>query len=194
MKLYYSPGACSLADHIALHEAGLAFDLVRVDLKTRKTADGADYMAINSKGYVPALMLDDGDVVTENIAILDWISHRAPALAPEGVLAHTRLLSMLAFISTELHKSFAPFFKGSDDAAKEAAAQTLAKRFGWIAGEMRGNWLFGDRFTVADAYLFVMLTWAEKFDLAVPDTLATYRERVRQRDAVRTAMTHEGLI
>ena len=194
MKLYYSPGACSLADHIALHEAGLAHELVKVDLKAKTTADGGDYTAINPKGYVPALTLDDaGGTLTENIAILDYIAGQAPQLMPQGTLAHTRLLETLAFISTELHKSFGPFFQGGGDAEKQKAADKIAQRLDYLAGNMPGDYLFGDSFTVADAYLFVMLMWAKKFELAVPEPLPAYFDRVRARAGVQGALEMEGL-
>ena len=112
MKLYYAPGACSLADHIALHAAGMGFEHEKVDLKTKRTESGADFTAINAKGYVPALTLDSGETLTENIAILDWIAHQDTALKPSEPMGHTHLLMTLAFISTEVHKSFKPFFAG----------------------------------------------------------------------------------
>lgn len=193
MKLYYAPGACSLADHIALHEAGLQFDHIKVDLKTKKTETGDDYTAINPKGYVPALTLDSGETVTENIAILDWIAHQAPALKSDGALGHTRLLETLAYISTELHKSFAPFFAGGSDEEKKKAADKIGKRLGLLADNLDGDYLFGSQVSVADAYLFVMLLWAGKNDLALPDRLTAFRDRMMARDAVKTAMKHEGL-
>lgn len=193
MKLYYAPGACSLADHIALREAGLAFDLVRVDLKAHRTADGDDYHAVNPKGYVPALTLDDGETLTENIAILDWVAAQSPTLRPGGERGRTHLLEALAFISTELHKGFAPFFKGASDADKAKAADLLGKRFEWIAGQLKGDYLFGDTFSVADAYLFTMLTWADRMDVAVPDALRAYRSRVSGREAVGEALVAEGI-
>ena len=193
MKLYYYPGACSLADHIALHEAGLAFDHVKVDLKAKTTENGDDYLTINPKGYVPALTIDDGETITENIAILDWIAHQSPDLKPGGAMGHTHLMEMLAFISTELHKSFSPFFQGAGEDEKRKAGEKIAKRFEWIADQFRGDYLFGDTVSVADAYLFTMLLWAKKFEQEVPDTLVAFAERMKARDAVRTAMEHEGL-
>ncbi|HWF00707.1 MAG TPA: glutathione S-transferase N-terminal domain-containing protein, partial [Caulobacteraceae bacterium] len=121
MKLYYSPGACSLADHIALHEAGLAFEHERVDLKSKRTEGGEDYAQINPKGYVPALTLDSGETLSENVAILDWIAHQDTALKPSGPLGHTRLLEALAYISTEIHKGFKPFFSGGSGEEKTKA-------------------------------------------------------------------------
>jgi glutathione S-transferase len=193
MKLYLAPGACSLADHIALHEAGLEFDRVKVDLKTGLTEDGRDYARINPKGYVPALEFDDGDLLTENIAILSMIADKAPDLLPTGPLGRFRLLEMLAFISTEIHKAFKPFFKPDATAAeKAAAADQLAKRFAYLAGQMKGDYLFG-KFTVADPYLFVMCLWAQKNGVALPDPLPAFVTRMKARPAVRLALEHEGL-
>ena len=194
MKLYYSPGACSLADHIALHEAGLAFEHEKVDLKAKKTEHGQDYTAINPKGYVPALTLDDGEMLSENIAILDWIAQQAPALAPSGAMGRTHLLEALAFISTELHKSFKPFFSGGSDEEKAKAGETIGKRLDYLSNTMAGDYLFGADVSVADCYLFVMLLWAGKNGLTVPAKLDEFRERMMARDGVRKAMTHEGLI
>lgn len=194
MRLYYSPGACSLADHIALHEAGFDFARTRVDLKTHTTELGDDYYALNPKGYVPALELDSGELLTENIAILDWIAQQRPDLAPSGPMGRTHLLEKLAFISTEIHKGFKPFFAGGSDAEKAKAADLLGKRFGQIAEMMAGDYLFGANPSVADAYLFVMLTWADKNAVQVPDKLTAFRERMLQREAVHTALAHEGLL
>ncbi len=194
MKLYFSPGACSLADHIALHEAGLSFDHEKVDLKAKRTESGEDFTAINPKGYVPALVLDSGELLTENIAILDWIAHRDSALKPSGALGHTHLLEALAFISTEIHKSFKPFFSGGSDADKAKAGETISTRLGYLADTMQGDFLFGADISVADCYLFVMLLWAKKNELTVPSALNAFRERMTARPAVQQAMTHEGLI
>jgi glutathione S-transferase len=193
MKLYYVPGACSLSDHIALHEAGLDATFEKVDLKTRTTQTGADYLAINPKGYVPALVLDDGEIVTENIAILSWIAAQAPALAPTGPLAATRLLEALAYISTEVHHGFKPFVHGGSKEDRAKAADATFKRFELIAKSLVGPYLFGSRFTVADCYLFVMLTWARRLDVSVPPALAQYFERVMEREAVRRSLAEEGL-
>lgn len=194
MKLYYAPGACSLADHIALHEAGLPFEHERVDLKAKRTESGADYTRINPKGYVPALTLDSGETLSENIAILDWIAHQHEALKPSGPLGHARLLEALAYISTEIHKGFKPFFSGAGAEEKAKAGEAILKRMGYLAETMRGPFLFGDDLSVADAYLFVMLLWARRNGLDVPEKLAALRERMMERPAVKTAMKHEGLI
>ena len=192
MKLYFAPGACSLADHIALHEAGVAFDRVKVDLKTKRTEDGRDFNQINPKGYVPTLELDDGQVLTENIAILSVVAERTPQLGLEG--GPFRLLEMLSFISTEIHKGFKPLFKpDATPAEKQAAGELLAKRFGYLAQRMEGGYLFGNRFTVADAYLFVMCLWAQKNGLDLPAPLPAFVTRMKARPAVRLALEHEGL-
>jgi len=194
MKLYYSPGACSLADHIALHEAGLSFEHEKVDLRAKTTESGADFTAINPKGYVPALTLDSGETLSENIAILDWITQQAPRLAPGGTMGRTRLLEMLAYISTEIHKSFKPFFAGGSDDDKAKAGAMITKRMDYLSERLDGDYLFGAKMSVADAYLFVMTLWAGKVGVTVPAKVAALRDRMMARPAVRTAMTHEGLM
>jgi glutathione S-transferase len=193
MKLYYAKGACSLADRIALHEAGLAAAFERVDLKSKRTETGADFLAINPKGYVPALVLDDGEIVTENIAVLSWIAGQAPELVPAGHLGQTRLLEALAFISTELHHGFKPFFHGARDAERAEAADGVVRRLNLIVRTLGDPYLFGARFTAADAYLFVMLKWATRFDVAIPEPLTRYFQRVMARESVREALAEEGL-
>ncbi len=194
MILYYSPGACSLADHIALHEAGISFDRVKVDLKSHTTEDGRDFIQINPKGYVPALDIGADKPLTENIAILSWIADQKPALAPAGELGRYRLIETLAFISTEIHKGFKPFFMpNATEAEKTKAGDAIAQRLGLIAGQMQGDYLFGDAFGVADAYLFVMLMWSGKNGVQVPAPLAAFAERMKAREAVRLALQHEGL-
>jgi len=193
MKLYYSPGACSLASHIALLEAGLAFELERVDLKTKQTESGADFNVINTKGYVPALVLDSGDVVTENIAVLDWIATQAPTLGLNGPLGRTQLLEELAYISTEIHKSFKPFFVGASEEDKARANQYINKRMRWLADRKVGKYLFGNEPTVADFYLFVMLRWAAKFNIAVPEGLVALQARMSERPNVQSAIEFEEM-
>ena len=194
MKLYYSPGACSLADHIALHEANLTFDHEKVDLKAKRTESGTDYLTINPKGYVPALTIDSGETLTENVAILDWIAHQDSALRPSGPMAHTHLLQALAYISTEIHKSFKPFFAGASDEEKAKAGELIQKRMRYLDERMQGDFLFGTTISVADAYLFVMTLWAKKSGVDVPPKLAALRDRMMERPAVQKAMKHEGLI
>jgi glutathione S-transferase len=192
MKLYFSPGACSLAAHIALHESKVKFDRIKVDLKTKKTADGQDYEKINPKGYVPALALDDGAVLTENVAILSWIADQNPELAPKSDnLGRYRLLEMLAFISTEVHKQFKPFFSSGSDEAKKAARGQLEKRFAYIKERMKGDFLF-ERFSVADCYLFVMLSWANGPAVGVNHGLEAYFNKIKSRPAVQMALKHEA--
>ena len=194
MKLYYAPGACSLADHIALHEAGLTLDHEKVDLKARRTEGGADFSTVNAKGYVPALTLDSGETLSENIAILDWIAHQDSRLAPSGPMGHTHLLEALAFISTEIHKSFKPFFAGGSEGEKAKAGEMIGKRMGYLADTLKGDYLFGSAVSVADFYLFVMLLWAKKFDVEPPAPLAAFRERMMTLPSVQKAMKHEGLV
>ena len=193
MRLYYSPGACSLADHIALHEAGLRFEHERVDLKSKRTERGEDYRAINPKGYVPALKLDSGDVVTENVALLDWIADQSATLRPVGPLGRSRQQEMLGYLSAELHKAFGPLFRGGSDEDKAKAREAVAAKLDFLATRLKGDYLFGDQPGVADFYLFVMLLWADKHGIDVPASLTALRDRLAMRDSVRTAMRHEGL-
>jgi glutathione S-transferase len=201
MKLYFSPGACSLSPHIVLREAGLDFALERVDIRARQTASGADYLAVNSKGYVPALELKDGTVLTEGPAIVQFVADLAPdrRLAPaNGTLERYQLIEWLNFISTELHKSFSPLFRPtSTEDMKDAARATLTQRLGWVAERLEGrDYLMGAQFTVADAYLFTVLGWAGfvQFDLSPWPVLNAYVQRVGSRTAVQQAMREEGLI
>ncbi len=194
MKLYYAPGACSLSDHIALHEAGLLFEHEKVDLKSKRTEGGEDFAGINPKGYVPALTLDSGETLSENIAILDWIAHQVPALKPTGPMGHTRLLEALAYISTEIHKAFKPFFSGAGDDEKAKAGETIQKRMAYLADMMTEDYLFGANVSVADCYLFVMLLWAKQLGVEAPGRLVGFRDRMMERPSVQTAMRHEGLI
>jgi glutathione S-transferase len=166
-------------------EAGFSFEHEKVDLKAKRTDSGIDYTTVNPKGYVPALTLDSGETVTENIAILDWIAHQDTALKPSGTMGHTHLLVALAFISTEIHKSFKPFFAGG---------RAEEKRFGYLADTIEGDYLFGDKVSVADCYLFVMLLWADKNQIEVPAKLSDFAERMEARPAVRKAMEHEKLV
>lgn len=194
MKLYYAPLACSLADHIALHEAGAAFDLVRVDMRSKLTETGQDFHQISAKGYVPALVLADGQILTENIAVLDWLSGTFPALAPQSPMGRSRQLEALAFISTEIHRAFKPMWHGGTDRDRARAASTVTGLLALMAGTMQGDYLFGESLSVADCYLFVMLLWAERFKVEVPDAMADLRDRMRARPAVRRAMATEGLL
>lgn len=194
MKLYYSPLACSLADHIALREAGFVFDLERVDLRTHRAEGGADFRDINPKGYVPALILDDGQMITENVALLDWIAAQSPTLGLPGPLGRTRVLEALTYVTTEIHRAFKPMWHAGTAAEKAAAAVSVQTLLAPLDKAMTGRFLFGDAPTAADFYLFVMLLWAERFGIAIPDRLAALRDRLRARPAVREAMAIEGLL
>ena len=200
MKLYYAPGACSLAAHIALEEAGLAYQLAKVDLGTKSIKGGGDYRAVNEKGSVPALELDDGGVLTENAVVLQYIADQNPgaALAPQpGTFARYRLAEWLNFIATEIHKGFGPLWNPENpDAVKDAARAAIAKRFDYAGKRLASTpYLMGDTFTVADAYLYVMLTWTGKLgvDLAKWPMLAAYQARIAARPAVQRARAGEGL-
>jgi glutathione S-transferase len=194
VRLYYAPLACSLADHIALHEAGVAFDLVRVDMRSKLTETREDFRQISAKGYVPALVLDDGQVLTENIAVLDWMSGNFATLAPQGPMGRSRQLEALAFISTEIHRAFKPMWHGGTDRDRARASATVSGLLQLMVGTMQGDYLFSDRLSVADCYLFVMLLWAERFEVEVPDAFAKLRDRMRARPAVQRAMATEGLL
>jgi glutathione S-transferase len=193
MKLYYSPLACSLADHIALQEAGAAFQHERVDLKTKQTATGGDFTKINPKGYVPVLILDNGETLTENVAILDWIASRYPKFSVAGELGRSRVLEALTYISTELHRSFKPMWHPSDDAEKIRSREILAGLFRYLGDRLKGDYLFGNEPSVADFYLFVMLLWARKFEVPIQPALVALRDRLLSRPAVQAAMRDEGL-
>lgn len=199
MKLYNSTGACSLSPHIALREAGVDFTLVRVDLATKKTADGADFTAICPKGYVPALELDNGEILTEGPAIVQYIADLYPqaGLAPApGTLERARLQEWLTFIGTELHKSFGPLFRRESEESRQAAITSLERRFAFTAQHLaERQWLVGERFSVADAYLYTVLRWTKlvKFDLERWPVLCAYRDRVGERPAVREALRAEGI-
>jgi glutathione S-transferase len=195
MKLYYAPGACSLADHIALLEADMKVDLVKVNLKTHTLDDGRSYRDINPKGYVPAIELDDGELLTENVAILSYIADRYPALMSPGPLARYRLLEMLSYLATEVHKAFHPLFDpGASADEKKATGEAAAEKLAFVATQLQGPYLFGANATVADAYLFVMLLWAAKFKIAIPEPLKALSQHMRSRPTVQAALRREGLI
>jgi glutathione S-transferase len=193
MKLYYSPLACSLADHIALREAAFTFDLERVDLRTHRTETGADFRQTNPKGYVPVLILEDGEMITENVALLDWIAGQSPALTLPCPLGRTRVLEALTYITTEIHRAFKPMWHAGSPAEKAAATASVQRLLAPLEAAMAGDFLFRDTPTVADFYLFVMLLWAERFGVETPERLAALRDRLRARPTVRAAMTVEGL-
>jgi glutathione S-transferase len=203
MKLFYSPGACSLAVHIALREIERPFDMERVDLRSQRTASGADYVQINPKGYVPALRLDGSasPVLTEASAILQYVADLAPEyqLAPaNGTFARYHLQEWLSFISTEIHKQFSPLFHPDTPApTAERARATIGRRFTYAEGAIvRGGYLMGETFTVADAYLFAMLRWCERFEIDLHrwPNLEDYFHRIANRPAVQAALHAEGLV
>jgi glutathione S-transferase len=201
MKLYYSPGACSLSPHIALLEAGLPYDLVKVDLRAKKLENGDDFLQVNPKGQVPALALESGELVTEGPVIIQMIADRAKDknLAPARDSAERyKLLEWLNFITTELHKNFSPLFQPViPDDVKAFFKDRLMGKFKYIDGQLAGrDYLLGKQFTVADGYLFVMLAWADrlKLDLSGLSNLMAYKARVAARPKVQEALTKEGLL
>jgi glutathione S-transferase len=201
MKRYYSPSACSLSPHIALREAGLAFEPVLASTKSHKLQDGTDYYSINPLGYVPMLELDDGTRLREGPAIVQYIADQVPTknLAPaNGTLPRYRLQEWLTFIGTEIHKTFSPLFNPAmPEEGKQISRERLASRFKFVDGELKGkNYLMGDHFTVADGYLFVVTRWAKpmNIDLTPFPNLRAHHERVAARPAVREAMEFEGLL
>ena len=201
MKLYYSPGTCSLSPHIALHEAGLKFEHVLASTKTHQLEDGTDYYTINPLGYVPVLELNDGTRLTEGPAIVQYIADQVPGkkLAPaNGTVKRTQMQAWLNFIGTELHKGFGPLFDPATPAEfKTMAVDKLMSRLKWVDGELDGKqYLMGDDFSVADPYLFTVTNWAPRvgMDISGFANLAGFRTRMAARPAVRTAMQDEGLI
>ncbi len=199
MKLYFSPGACSLCPHIVLLEAGLTVETVKVNLKTHQLPDGSDYYAVNPRGYVPLLELDDGQRVTENAAIVQYLADHAAdrgLLPPPSTLARTRVQEWLAFVGSELHKGFSPLFNPAlPEDARPLFRKKLVERFTWVDRQLAGkSYLMGETFTVADAYLFVITGWAPRVgvDLAGLEALAAYQTRVGQRPAVQAALRAEA--
>jgi glutathione S-transferase len=198
MKLYISPGSCSMASNIALREAGIEFETAKVDKRTKRV-DGVEFATINPKGYVPALRLDDGQVLTENVAVLQYIADLNPAsrlAPPAGTIERYRLQEWLSFINSELHKSFTPLFSSeATDDMKSYARNYLAKRFTYLEQALGDKtYLMGDQFTVADAYLFTVLGWGSHVGVEISDKLRTYRDRIAARPHVIEALTAEGLI
>ena len=201
MKLYYSPGACSLSAHVVLREAGLAFEAVAAPTKTHQLADGTDYYTINPLGYVPLLELDDGTRLREVPAILQYIADQVPTkyLAPaNGTLPRYRLHEWLTFIGMEIHRSFSPLFNAQmPEEARKLSRERLAKRFQWLDEQLTGkDFLMGNRFSVADAYLFVVTRWARpmNIDLGAYPHLRAHHERIAARPAVQEALRVEGLL
>ena len=201
MKLYFKPGSCSLSPHIVLRELGLPFDLERVDTKAAKTATGEDFHSINPKGYVPALQLDESAVLTEGVAIVQYLADRRPEgrLAPEpGSLERSRLQEWLNYIATELHKGFGgPLFASASEETKRAVREAYGKKLDFVAQHLQAReFLLGERFTVADAYLFTVLTWSKGrgIELERWPALKRYFDRILARPAVRAAMQAEGVL
>ena len=200
MRLYFSPGACSLSPHIVLREAGLGFDLEQVDLKAKKTKNGEDFTRINPKGQVPVLGLDNGEFLTEGPAIVQYIADRKPeaGLIPAaGTMERTRVQEWLNFITSELHKGFSPLFRPSTpEGYKTISKENLANRFAYLDGHLAGrDYLLGKPFTVADAYLFTVAGWSKpmNIDLGRWPNLNCFQERVGARPKVREALKAEGL-
>jgi glutathione S-transferase len=201
MKLYYAPGACSQAPHIALREAGLPVELVKVEFPSKRLPSGEDYYAINPKGAVPALQLDDGSVLTENAVLLQYVADRAPKadlIPPFGTMARYHLLEWLNYIATELHKGFGPLWNpATPEEFKQATRELVGKKFDYVQERLGdGPYLTGGRFTIADAYIFVILGWTgmHQIDLARWPGLTAFRARVAERPAVRAALDAEGLV
>ncbi len=201
MKLYFSPGACSLSPHIVLHESGLPFTTERVDLKTHKTADGGDYYQVNPNGYVPLLVLDNGEQLAEGPAIVQWIADLVPGkklAPPNGTLDRARLQSWLNFIATELHKSHSPLFNpAAPEEWRTFMRDLINRRMTTVGKHLEGrDYLMGADFTVADAYLFVVMSWGKwvKVDYAPWPVLQAYQARIAARPAVQAALKAEGLL
>ena len=199
MKLYYSPGACSQAAHIILHEAKLDHSSTAVDLRAKLTEDGSDYWAINPKGSVPALMLDNGEVLTENGAVLQYLGDQAGggALLPASGIERYRVIEWLSYLGSDVHKSFGPLFNPeSSDEVKQAARDLVGKRFDYLEARLDGqDYLSGSAMSVADPYLFAMLGWTgmHQINLSRWPNLAAFRERVARRETVQTVTKAEGL-
>ena len=198
MKLYYSPGVCSLSPYIAFLEAGVPFEPVKVDIKTHKLEDDSDYYLVNPRGYVPALRLDDGSVMTEGPAIVQYIADLKPEkklAPPNGTIERYRLQEWLGFINSEIHKGFSPLFNSKTNAEyKEVVAQKLSERFNWLSKQLEGKqYLMGDQFTVADGYLFTVLRWTRPVGINLTDwpVLQAFVERVGERPAVQEALKSE---
>ena len=201
MKLYFSPGACSLSPHIVLREAGLAFTPVQANLKAHQLADGSDYYAINPKGYVPLLELDDGQRLSEGPAIVQYLADRVPEkklVPPAGTMERYRAVEWLNFIGTELHKQFSPIFNAAmPEEAKALQRAKVKERLTWVDGQLKGkNYLMGDAFSVPDAYLFTVTNWTKNVGIDISDLshLGAFMGRMAARPAVQEALRAEGLL
>ena len=198
MKLYYSTGSCALSPHITLLEGGFKFEIEKVDLKAKKTASGKDYTTVSPNGYVPALQLDDGQVLTEGPAIVQYLADLKPEtkLAPKaGTFERARLMQWLNFISTELHKSFSPLFSKINDEASAFFRSKIEKRLDYVNNHVKGGFLMGEQFTVADGYLYTVLRWARPMDIDLGrwSNVKAYFDRVGARPKVQEALKAEGL-
>ena len=199
LVLYYAKGACSQAPHIILHEAGIAHDSIKVDLKTKESERGEDYFTVNPKGVVPALRIDNGEILTENAVVLQYLGDQAggPLLPPVGDIRRYRVLEWINFVATELHKAFGPFFKPSGEDAKQFARDLISSKFDFVEEQLgERQFLLGDDFTLPDAYLFVILGWTRTagLELARWPKLRAYRERLERRPSVRRVLEFEGLV
>ncbi|RAX04290.1 MULTISPECIES: glutathione transferase GstA [unclassified Photorhabdus] len=201
MKLYYQPGACSLSPHIILREAGLDFSVIKVDLKTKKTENGDDFFAINPKGQIPTLLLDNNEILTEGAVIVQYIADQKPdkkLIAPAGTMERYHQLEWLSHISSEIHKGFSPLFMpGTPENYRPVAINNLLRRFKYIDEVLaKQPYIAGEHFTVADAYLFTLSNWAPLVRLDLSDLvhLKAYQERIAERPNVRDALKAEGLI
>jgi len=201
MKLYYFPGACSLAPHIVMYEAGLPCDIEKVDLTNKLTQSGVDFLSINPKGFVPALQLDNGQILTEAQVIVQFLADQSPEknlAPPSGSMARYRLMEWLSYIATDLQKGFAPLFNpDTTDETRVTVHTNLARQFDYIVEQLeKKEYISGERFTVADAYLFSVLSWASyvEIDLSIWPTLSAYLTRIGDRPAVKAAMIAERLI
>jgi len=201
MKLYYLSGACSLASNVALRDAGLKFELVKVDRRTKRTADGLDFNEVNPKGYVPALRLDNGEVLTENVAVLQYIADRNPAAKlapPAGTMERYRLMEWLSFINSEVHKQFSPLFRQElPEDTRQYARNILSARLEYLQRTMGSkSFLMGEQYTVADPYLFTVLSWGAHvdFDIGKWPQLKRYVERIGERPNVIEARAAERLV
>ena len=198
MKLYYAPGTCALASHIVAREAGIDIELEKVDLKSKKTASGRDYLAINPKGYVPALELDDGSILTEGPVVSQYLADLKPGskLAPaNGTMERYRLQEMLGYINSEIHKTYSPLFNPKTvEETRQERLEYLRKRYTLVEHTLEGKqFLFGDVFTIADAYLFTVTRWSKgvKLDLSDFNYVLAFQKRVAERPAVQTALREE---
>ena len=191
MDFFYTPGTCSQAAHILLREAGLAFRAHKVDIFSGKVDDGSNYRAINPNGYVPAIALDDRTLLTENVALLDWIDSQRREAAPSAPMERYRHLQMLAFLSTEVHKPFVRLFFTESDDEKAYLRQVLAQRLAWIGSFMQGPYILGERFAASDAFAYVMLRWAAMVELEAPEGLNALARLIEARDSVRTVLAAE---